>query len=142
MDGRPFHAYRELKRVYSYVNVTEDGMYKEDEVPPDYAGASILKVEVVHEIFLSDKTGKILHFYYDIPEAKDQDDLTEGGYTNATTGVDYVDHAWYPNPSGSGSQVRTKLYERVTARMEATAKSKSDAMLTHYNSQVEAETNP
>ena len=96
----------------------------------------------MHEIFLADKAGRLLHFYYDIPEAMDKDQKYNGGYTNATTGEDYVDHEWYPNPVDGESTVRTKLYERETTRMPADAKAKADVIKTQYDNQLEAEQNP
>ena len=146
MSDFPFHVFREIGRVYSIFVITEDGIYKEGEVPEDYNGSGELKVEVVHEIFKVDSAGRVRHTYYDIPDAKDREGKYGGGYTNTSSShpIDasgnYVDHEWYPNQGvGGDSTVRTKLYYRKTNRLTTSNVAKADYMLSHYKKQKTAE---
>ncbi len=60
----------EYKRKYSIVHLTENGLYHENQIPPDYSGAS-LNVEVVHRVlFVDPMTGELNPMSYLAPEAK------------------------------------------------------------------------
>ncbi len=132
MTDLAFQALREFKRVYSLFHITEDGVYKEDNVPEDYSGSGELKVEVVHEIILVDKAGRLFHKYYDIPEAMDDEQQIGGGYT--LDDVDLVSDLWYPDQAGP-STVRTKLYTRQSSRLPSTILQKALFMYDRYQAQ-------
>ncbi len=132
MTDLAFHAFREFRRVYSIFHITEDGIYKEDNVPEDYSGSGELKIEVVHEIFFVDKTGRLSHQYYDIPDAMDSEQNVGGGYS--LDDVDLVTDLWYPDQAGP-STTRTKLYTRQSTRLPSTILQKALFMYDRYIAQ-------
>lgn len=133
-----FHAFREYVRIYSIFHITEDGIYKENNVPEDYSGSGDLKVEVVHEIVFTDSAGRLDHRYYDIPDAMDNTGEKGGGYE--LDGDPLTDHKWYPNQGvGGSSTVRTKLYRRESTKLSSTVKQKAAFMYTKYQEQIAEE---
>lgn len=60
----------ELKRKVSIVSITEQGLYHEGSLPPDYDGA-FLNVEVVHAIMFVDETGGLQTLLCAAPVIKD-----------------------------------------------------------------------
>lgn len=61
----------EYKRQYSVVELTEDGLYHEGEVPPDYEGPN-LKFVMVHSIFFITEDGGMTVMNLNNPKAKDK----------------------------------------------------------------------
>ena len=70
----------EYARLKSTQIITEQGIYKKDEVPEDYGGSQ-LEVDVVHGIYLINETGELTQFQFKVPEAKDENEETGGPYT-------------------------------------------------------------
>lgn len=64
----------EFKRQYSIVELTEDGLYHEDEVPSDYQGPR-LKFTMVHAIFFVTEDGGMNTMSLNNPKAKDKDNV-------------------------------------------------------------------
>lgn len=110
---QPFHLYRQYKRIYSKQVVTENGIYKEGEVPSAKQGDAQLTVEVVHEIILADAAGQLIRLVFHIPEALDQNDEKGGSYTLDGSSITTDDY-----PAGSGpSTVPTALYTDTSSTL-------------------------
>jgi len=114
-----YQTLREYKRLISKQIVTEDGIYKEDEVPSTYTGDVLIEVEVVHEVLMTDEVGRTMRLVFDIPKAKDSSGATEGGYT--LNGSAYVTSD-YPAEGGTDTELSlvtsTKLSEDIQEKVD------------------------
>lgn len=134
VDALPYASFREYKRLYSIVVVTDDGLYKEGEVPSSYGGDTEVEIEVVHEILMVDSAGRIRRLVFDIPEAKDRNNKLGGGYGIYEPGdpptpvtVPYKNED-YPETTG-GATEPTKLYIRVSNKLDPQNMLRADKMV-------------
>lgn len=72
-EGFAFLRSTEYAREYSIQHVTEDKVYKEDQLPDGFGGAYIT-VEVIHQIFLVDSLGNMTISNFEVEEPFDKDD--------------------------------------------------------------------
>jgi len=112
--------------MYSKQVITENGIYKEDEVPDDEKGSAQLTVEVVHEVVLSDKAGRLSRMTFYVPEAKDKDGAIGGGYE--LNGSTYVTEDYLA--AAGPSSTPTKLYTDDNTTLPASSKISADTMIT------------
>lgn len=67
-----FTGYREFYRWVATIGITEEGMFKEDEIPDDVV-SSVLYVETVYRIVLVDASGQLTYMDFDNPPAMDKE---------------------------------------------------------------------
>lgn len=96
-----YHAFVEHSRFVAVHEVTEEGVYKEGQVPTTYGGA-ILKVEVVYGIIMVDWGGRVRRFEFDIVEPLDKDGKVGGPII-----VDGVEVSAGAGPSTAPTYIKT-----------------------------------
>ena len=120
-----YQTFRQVRRLYSKQIITESGIYKEGELPEAKKGSAQLTVEVVHEVVLSDRAGRLQRLMFYVPEAMDKDDQVGGGYE--LNGSAYITDD-YTSASGP-SEIPTKLYVDTKTTLSNSSKISADAMV-------------
>jgi len=72
-----FKGYREYYRLVATLGVTEEGLFKEDQIPDDVV-SSVLYVETVYRVVLTDAAGQLTYMDFDNPAAMDSERDTGG----------------------------------------------------------------
>lgn len=63
----------EYQRLYTEVELTEEGMFLVDEIPSDYSGSFVARVELVFAVVSVDWGGRVRLQTYNPPEVQNQD---------------------------------------------------------------------
>lgn len=121
----PWTGWREYARVVSTQIVTENAVYKKDHVSDEAAGQAQLEVEVVHEVLMIERTGRLNRLKFDVPEALDENDETGGGFE--LNGSQYKNDDY---PEGAGpSTVPTELSVRINSSLPDVWREKAEDMI-------------
>lgn len=123
-DILPYQTLRVYKQIYSVQIVTPGGVFKKDHVPDEFKGEASLTVEVVHEMLLIDAAGRLVREVLDVPEAKDENKETGGGYElNDAT---YVTPEY---PAGDAGKPVTKMYIKQSSKIDAQNALRAEEMI-------------
>ena len=68
----------EFFRIIEVQEITNDGIYLEDNVPDGYAGGGVLTVQVVHSVFLHNQRAKLTRMNFTVPEPRDKNEQIGG----------------------------------------------------------------
>ncbi len=87
----------EINRTISKVYATERGLFHDTgdetvDLPEDLQGASLLKLDVVHAVQLSNAKGEVLILHFDIPKAQNINEIETSYNDKKVRNIDASDN--------------------------------------------------